>query len=68
MGASIEGAEMSPIYQFMCDQCDQGTAFHRPITTTEKIEAKCEKCNEPMRRIFSAPALSFKGTGWGKGD
>ena len=51
------------IYQFHCD-CGEEKAFERNIKTQGSPSAKCDKCGKAMVRIFSAPGLSFKGSGF----
>ncbi len=51
-----------PVYEYQCDSCGEvfevlGKFSDEPLTTHEK-------CGGPLRRVLSAPALKFKGTGW----
>ncbi len=51
-----------PLYEYKCDQCDEVFEVIQkfsdaPLTTHDK-------CGGPVRRLISAPAIQFKGTGW----
>ena len=37
--------------QFICDACPKGKPFRRPVVTTDKATATCERCGQKMRRI-----------------
>ncbi len=51
-----------PIYEYECDSCKTRSEalqkFDDPPLT------KCEKCGGHLRRLISAPAFQFKGSGW----
>jgi putative FmdB family regulatory protein len=50
-----------PTYEYRCTRCKhQFEAVHRVGETVER----CERCGARVRRVFSAPALIFKGSGW----
>jgi putative FmdB family regulatory protein len=51
-----------PLYEYECGKCG---------ARTERIEKlsgphlrKCPQCGGKVRRMFSAPAVQFKGSGW----
>ncbi len=51
-----------PLYEYECESCgDRTEVLQRvgapPIGT-------CEACGGKMKRLLSAPAFQFKGTGW----
>ncbi len=50
-----------PIYEYGCE------AGHR-FEVTQKVSdpplTKCQVCALPVSKLISAPAISFKGTGW----
>ena len=50
-----------PTYSYECE-CGQQTDTFHSIYDEPKIE--CEKCGGPMRRVFSAPAITFNGSGF----
>ncbi|HKI85122.1 MAG TPA: FmdB family zinc ribbon protein [Thermoanaerobaculia bacterium] len=51
-----------PIYEYECESCKTRSEalqkFDDPPLTT------CEKCGGHLRRLISAPAFQFKGSGW----
>lgn len=51
-----------PIYEYHCDSCD------RSFETMQRINDPplevCEQCGGPVRKLVSAPAFQFKGSGW----
>lgn len=61
-----------PLYEYQCNACGTVTEVMQrmsdpPLTT-------CEECGGELRKLISAPAFQFKGSGWyvtdyaGKGD
>ena len=51
-----------PLYEYQCQSCGQRTeALQRfadaPLTT-------CEVCGGELKKLISAPAVQFKGSGW----
>ncbi len=51
-----------PLYEYLCDSCSQRTeALQRldepPLTV-------CPNCGGALRKLLSAPAFQFKGSGW----
>ncbi len=51
-----------PIYEYQCESCGQRSeAIQRisdpPLTT-------CDECGGGLRKLISAPAFQFKGSGW----
>lgn len=51
-----------PNWDFKCALCDAVTEHH--IKEGEEFP-KCDKCNVTLTKIYSAPGIHFKGTGWG---
>lgn len=51
-----------PIYEYHCDTCD------RSFETMQRINdpplESCDQCGSPVRKLLSAPAFQFKGSGW----
>ena len=51
-----------PLYEYQCDQC-----AHRFEVIQKFSDAPvevCPKCGGPVKKLFSSPAIQFKGTGW----
>lgn len=51
-----------PLYEYECQSCGRRTELlqrfgDEPLTT-------CPECGGKVRKLFSAPAVQFKGTGW----
>jgi len=51
-----------PVYEYQCESCE------RIIEKIQKFSdpplTKCEKCGGLLKKILSAPALVFKGSGF----
>lgn len=54
-----------PSYEFHCKACGHTLIEHQSIDSEPQVPG-CTLCNKPMTRIYSAPAVTFNGTGWGK--
>ncbi len=53
-----------PTYKYQCEPCE--STFTKVAAISEESKTpKCIKCGNDMDRIFSAPSLTFKGSGWG---
>lgn len=52
-----------PSYEFKCDTC--GATGASRFAFAEQAFKICEECDLPMQRVYSAPAVVFKGDGWG---
>ena len=50
-----------PTYEYECLECRIRYKVEQPMNNVST--PLC--CNEPMRQVYHAPGLSFKGTGWG---
>lgn len=51
-----------PIYEYQCQQCEHRSEVLQrmaddPLTT-------CERCGGALKKLLSAPAFQFKGSGW----
>jgi putative FmdB family regulatory protein len=60
-----------PLYEYECFVC--GHRFERIRRVEEASNMTCSECGGSVRRLLSAPALQFKGSGWyvtdyGKGN
>jgi len=51
-------------YQYKCETCEQ-TVSQVVSINEESNTPKCLECDKDMLRVFSAPSLTFKGSGWG---
>jgi putative FmdB family regulatory protein len=60
-----------PLYEYECFLC--GRHFERIRRVADAASVECPDCGGSVRRLLSAPALQFKGSGWyvtdyGKGN
>jgi putative FmdB family regulatory protein len=60
-----------PLYEYECFVCQH--RFERIRRVADASDMTCPDCGGPVRRLLSAPALQFKGSGWyvtdyGKGN
>jgi len=60
-----------PLYEYQCFLC--GHRFVRLRRVADASSVNCPECEGKVRRLLSAPALQFKGSGWyvtdyGKGN
>jgi putative FmdB family regulatory protein len=51
-----------PLYEYECDAC--GHRFEVIRKFSDPPLETCEKCNGPVRKLLSSPAIQFKGSGW----
>lgn len=55
-----------PLYEYLCDSC------HQRVEILQKLgddpETVCPNCGGALRKMISAPAFQFKGTGWYQTD
>jgi len=55
-----------PTYDFKCNAC--GITVEVFANVDDQAAPKCD-CGEMMQKVYSAPGIVFKGTGWaGKGN
>jgi putative FmdB family regulatory protein len=50
-----------PTYEYECLECRIKYEVEQPMNNVSN--PLC--CAKPMRQVYHAPGLSFKGTGWG---
>jgi putative FmdB family regulatory protein len=55
-----------PIYDHLCDHC--GHAFSVVQKFSDPPVETCPSCGKRPRRLVTAPAIVFKGSGWYKTD
>jgi putative FmdB family regulatory protein len=51
-----------PLYEYICEAC--GHQFEVIQKFSDPPLEKCPKCGAPVRKLQSAPAFQFKGSGW----
>jgi putative FmdB family regulatory protein len=51
-----------PLYEYECNECGRRTEVLQGYN--DPPPAACLECGGSMRRLPSAPAVQFKGTGW----
>lgn len=51
-----------PLYEYLCEACGRRTEVLQRLD--EPPLAKCAECGGPLRKLLSAPAFQFKGSGW----
>jgi len=51
-----------PLYEYQCSKC--GRKFEKIENVDAPETKKCPHCGAKSPRLFSAPAIQFKGTGW----
>jgi putative FmdB family regulatory protein len=55
-----------PIYEYQCTKCNDRTEVIQKFT--DPPYAACTKCGGEVRKLASAPAIQFKGSGFYKTD
>lgn len=51
-----------PLYEYACTRC--GRVHEVRHGFDEAFEAPCESCGAPLRRVFNAAPVLFKGSGF----
>jgi putative FmdB family regulatory protein len=51
-----------PLYEYQCESC--GVRFEVIQKFSDHSVDTCRTCGGKVRRLLSAPAIQFKGTGW----
>jgi putative FmdB family regulatory protein len=51
-----------PLYEYRCVKC--GHRFEKIESHSASTTKKCPKCGAKAERMFAAPAIQFKGSGW----
>jgi putative FmdB family regulatory protein len=52
-----------PYYEYKCKTCDLKMLLTRTLSEPERIPI-CVNCVKDLVRVYDAPAVTFKGTGW----
>jgi putative FmdB family regulatory protein len=55
-----------PIYEYQCTKCNDRTEVIQKFS--DPPYAICDKCGGDVRKLMSAPAIQFKGSGFYKTD
>lgn len=51
-----------PLYEYQCDRC--GQRFEAIRKFSDPPVEKCPSCGGTVRKLFSSPAIQFKGSGF----
>jgi putative FmdB family regulatory protein len=51
-----------PLYEYECGKC--GHRFERIQKFSDPPVKACPQCGGKVRKLLSAPAIQFKGSGW----
>ena len=51
-----------PLFEYLCESC--GLTVEAIQSVGEPPLANCDRCGSPLKKLLSAPAVQFKGTGW----
>jgi putative FmdB family regulatory protein len=51
-----------PLYEYECQKC--GTRFEQIQKFSDPLLSQHDGCGGSVRKLLSAPAIQFKGTGW----
>ena len=55
-----------PLYEYQCSQCSERVEVIQRLS--DPPYSHCPKCGGDMKKLLSAPAIQFKGSGWYKTD
>jgi putative FmdB family regulatory protein len=55
-----------PIYEYQCTKCNERTEVIQKFS--DPPYAVCDTCGGDVRKLISAPAIQFKGSGFYKND
>jgi putative FmdB family regulatory protein len=50
-----------PLYEYQCARCGRFEVIRR---FSDAALTSCPTCNGEIQKLFSAPAIQFKGSGW----
>lgn len=51
-----------PLYEFRCESC--GHEVEMIVAFSDPLPAACEACGGALKKLLSAPAVQFKGSGF----
>jgi putative FmdB family regulatory protein len=52
-----------PLYQYKCEKCDHEFDLKKSFSD-DSNHVHCPKCGEHAQRVFFAPSIIFKGSGF----
>lgn len=55
-----------PLYEYQCTLCSERVEIIQKLS--DPPYSHCPKCGGDMKKLLSAPAIQFKGSGWYKTD
>jgi len=55
-----------PVYEYNCKKCDKSFEIWRSVD--QKGAQKCPTCNGKTEKVFHAPGIIFKGSGFHVND
>jgi putative FmdB family regulatory protein len=55
-----------PLYEYQCTKCGERTEILQGVSGPPHTH--CPKCGGEVKKLFSAPAIQFKGSGFYKTD
>jgi putative FmdB family regulatory protein len=55
------GGSRVPLYEYQCDQCG---CFEIIRKFSDPPLSGCPTCGKEVQKLFSSPAIQFKGSGW----
>lgn len=51
-----------PLYEFRCESC--GHTMETILAFSDPLPTSCESCGGALKKLLSAPAVQFKGSGF----
>jgi putative FmdB family regulatory protein len=51
-----------PLYEYQCESCQH--RFEKIQKYSDPLVDTCPSCGGVVKKLFSSPAIQFKGTGW----
>ncbi len=57
-----------PTYQYACSNAECGNQFELVQSFTDASASECPVCGGPVRKVFSAVGVVFKGSGFYRND
>ena len=57
-----------PTYDYRCNTCEKTFEVFQSFSEEPLINCPDEECEGSVKKIFSAPGISFKGSGFYKND